>query len=79
MKIEVIGPGCPFCKILYKRTKEVVKENNMDAEVFHVTDFKLFLKYFPMTPVLIVDGEIRHRGKWLPNKKKILKLLTGGV
>jgi len=63
MKIEVMGPGCPFCKILYKRTKEVVKENNMDAEVEHVTGFKSFLKYFPMTPVLIVDCEIRHRGR----------------
>ncbi len=75
MKIEVIGPGCPFCKILCKRTKEVVKENNIDAEVLHVTDFKSFLKYFPMTPVLIVDGEIRHRGKWLPRKPKIKRLL----
>ena len=78
MKIEVIGPGCPFCKILYKRVNEVVKEKNISADVKHVTDFKSFMKYFPMTPVLIVDGEVRHKGKWLPNKEKIIKLLIGG-
>jgi len=78
MKIEVIGPGCPFCKILYKRVNEVVKEKNISADVQHVTDFKSFMKYFPMTPVLIVDGEVRHKGKWLPNKEKIIKLLIGG-
>ena len=77
MKIEVIGPGCPFCKILYKRVNEVVKEHELSADVRHVTDFKSFMKYFPMTPVLIVDGEIRHKGKWLPNKDKIRTLLTG--
>ncbi len=76
MKIEVIGPGCPFCKTLYKRVNEVVKENNIDAEVTHLTDFQSWIKHFPMTPALIVDGEVRHRGKWLPNKKKILTLLT---
>ena len=78
MKIEVIGPGCPFCKILYKRVNEVVKEKKISADVKHVTDFKSFMKYFPMTPVLIVDGEVRHKGKWLPNKEKIIKLLIGG-
>ena len=77
MKIEVIGPGCPFCKTLCKRVKEVVKENNISADVEHLTDFKSWIKHFPMTPVLIVDGEIRHRGKWLPNKDKIKRLLTG--
>ena len=75
MKIEVIGPGCPFCRTLYKRVKEAVAENNITADVTHVTDFKSFMKYFPMTPVMIVDGEVRHKGKWLPNKEKIKRLL----
>ncbi|MDZ7832039.1 MAG: thioredoxin family protein [Desulfobacterales bacterium] len=76
MKIDVIGPGCPFCKTLYKRVNEVMEENNMEADVEHLTNFKSWIKHFPMTPVLIVDGEIRHRGKWLPKKEKILQLLT---
>ena len=76
MKIEVIGPGCPFCKTLRKRVNEVMEENDMAADVEHLTNFESWIKHFPMTPVLIVDGEIRHRGKLLPNKEKLLKLLT---
>jgi small redox-active disulfide protein 2 len=79
MKIEVIGPGCPFCKTLYKRVKEVVEENQLSADLQHLTDFKLVMKYFLMTPVLIVDGDIRHKGKLLPNKDKIKRLLIPDV
>lgn len=75
MKIEVIGPGCPFCKTLFKRVNEVVQENDVTADVQHLTNFKAWIKHFPMTPVLIVDSEVRHRGKWLPNKDKIKKLI----
>lgn len=75
MKIEVIGPGCWFCKTLFKRVNEVVQENGTSADVQHLTNFKAWIKHFPMTPVLIVDGEVRHRGKLLPKKDKIKKLI----
>jgi len=74
--IEVIGPGCPFCRKLYQRTQEVVAENGIDAEVRHVTDLKTAMKYFPMTPVLLVDGQVMHRGKRLPKKGKIAALIN---
>lgn len=77
MKIEIIGPGCPFCKSLSKRVGEVVRENGIAAEVEHVTDLKTCLKYIPRTPVLIVDGQVRHKGKWLPDKDKLKAWLTG--
>ncbi|MCU0577880.1 MAG: rhodanese-like domain-containing protein [Desulfobacterota bacterium] len=35
MIIEVIGPGCPFCRTLYKRVKEVVSEKGIEADVPH--------------------------------------------
>ena len=75
MLIEVIGPGCPFCKNLYKRVKEVVAEKAIHADVQHITQWKIALKYFPFTPVLKVDGKVVHRGKWLPNKEKIHALI----
>ena len=77
MKIEVIGPGCPFCKTLSKRVNEVVSENGIVAEIEHETDLKTCLKYIPRTPVLVVDGQVRHRGKWLPDKDKLKALLIG--
>jgi small redox-active disulfide protein 2 len=76
MEIEVIGPGCPFCRKLYQRTQEVVTEKGIDAEVRHVTDLKTALKYFPMTPVLLVNGQVMHRGKHLPKKDKIAELIS---
>jgi len=75
MKIEVIGPGCPFCRRLCKRVKEVVEETGAAAQVEHVTDLRTALKYFPRTPVLIVDGRILHRGKRLPSKERLAELL----
>lgn len=76
MKIEVIGPGCPFCKALSRRVIEVVRENGIIADIEHVTDLKTCLKYIPRTPVLVVDGVVRHKGKWLPDKDKLKALLT---
>jgi hypothetical protein len=73
--IEVIGPGCYFCKRLYKQVQEVVTKKNIDADVQHITQLKIALRYFPFTPVLKVDGKIVHRGKWLPNKEKIYALI----
>ena len=66
--IEVIGPGCYFCKKLYKRVGEVVAEQDIDADIVHVTDIKTVLRYIPFTPVLKVNGKIVHRGKRLPEK-----------
>lgn len=75
MKIEVVGPGCPFCKRLYKRVREVAEAERLQAEILHVKDLRTALKYFPHTPVLIADGRILHRGKRLPSKERILELL----
>jgi small redox-active disulfide protein 2 len=75
MKIEVIGPGCPFCRKLYQRVREVVDERGIEADVKHVTDLKTAMRYFPMTPVLLVDGRVMHRGKLLPNKEKLAELI----
>ena len=47
MKIEVIGPGCPFCRRLYRRVREVVREKGVEAEVQQVTALGTALKYFP--------------------------------
>lgn len=74
--IEVIGPGCPFCRKLYQRTKEVVEEKGLDADVRHVTDLKTAMKYFPMTPVLLVNGQVMHRGKRIPKKNSIAVLIS---
>ena len=73
--IEVIGPGCYFCKRLYQRVGEVVAEHDMDADIVHITNIKTVLRYIPFTPVLKVNGRIVHRGKRLPEKDKLWDLI----
>ena len=77
--IEVIGPGCSFCRDLYQQVREVVAERGMDAEMVHVTDLKTVLRYIRFTPVLKVDGRIVHRGKRLPEKDKLWELILGAA
>jgi len=38
--IAIISPGCPFCRKLYQRTQEVAAEEEIEADVRHVTDLK---------------------------------------
>ena len=77
--IEVIGPGCYFCKRLYQQILEVAAEQGIHADIVHVTNFKAVLRYIPFTPVLKVNGRIVHRGKLLPKKDKLLELIRSVV
>ncbi|HNW27368.1 MAG TPA: thioredoxin family protein [Spirochaetota bacterium] len=75
-KIEVIGPGCRFCKKLYDLTSDIVKEKGIDAELSHITELKQVIRYVPLTPVLRINGEIVHRGKFLPGKEKLAAIIV---
>ena len=77
--IEVIGPGCSYCRDLFRRTCDVVAERDLDAEPVHVQDLKTVLRYIPFTPVLKVDGRIVHRGKRLPEKDKLWELILAVI
>ena len=75
MKIEILGTGCPKCKKLTQNVEEAVKELNVDAEIFKVTDISDITSYgIMMTPGLVVDNEIKSTGKVL-GKDEIKKIL----
>ncbi len=76
IKMEVIGPGCRFCKKLYDLMGGIVQEKGIDAELLHVTDLKQVMRYVPLTPVLKINGEIAHRGKFLPSKEKLTTIIV---
>ncbi len=78
IKIEVVGPGCRFCKKLHDLVNMTVAEEELDAEVTYVTDLKNAIRYIPLTPVLKIYGEVAHRGKFLPSKEKLAALLKDG-
>jgi small redox-active disulfide protein 2 len=75
MKIQILGAGCPKCKMLEKSAREAVAELGIDAEVEKITDLDEIMNMgVMMTPALAVDGEVKSSGKVL-QKDKIMEFL----
>ena len=76
MKIEILGVGCPKCKLLTVNAEAAVKELNIQAEITKVTDIGKITDYgVMMTPALAVDGAVVASGKVL-SKDEIKKILS---
>ena len=71
LNIKVIGSGCANCINLEKLCKEVVAENNIDADIEKINDYKDIMSYGIMsTPGLVVNRKVIHSGK-LPTKSTL--------
>ncbi|HWR68497.1 MAG TPA: thioredoxin family protein [Desulfomonilia bacterium] len=77
MTIKVLGPGCMNCKNLLDTTRKAVKELDVDAQIEYVTDMKEIVKYIMSTPGLVIDEQVVHRGKPLPDLDKVKSLIMG--
>lgn len=76
MEIKILGTGCPKCKALEKVTRDVIAENDIDANVTKVEDIMDIMKYGVMTtPALVVDGKVVLKGH-VPSKEEVKELLT---
>jgi len=75
-KLQVLGPGCPKCEELAKRTEEAAKALGVDYELEKVKDLNemMALGVF-VTPALVVDGEVKVAGK-VPSHEEIKKLIA---
>jgi len=75
MKIEILGMGCPKCKMLYENAQTAVKEAGVKAEVVKVDDMDQIIGYgVMMMPALVIDGEVKTSGK-IPSSGEIKKWL----
>ncbi|MFH1776109.1 MAG: thioredoxin family protein [Candidatus Omnitrophota bacterium] len=64
MKIEILGMGCPKCKMLYENAKKAVKEKGIEAEVVKIEDMDTITAYGVMImPAIVIDGQIKASGK----------------
>ena len=73
--IKILGTGCPKCKSTISLVKEVVDENNIDAQIIKVEDIMEIMQYNVLsTPVVVVDEEIKIKGR-VPKKEEIVELL----
>lgn len=76
LNIKVLGSGCANCQNLEKLCKEVIAENNIEADIEKVTDYKDIMSYGIMsTPGLVINGKVVHSGK-LPTKSTLTNWLT---
>ncbi|MCK5083268.1 MAG: TM0996/MTH895 family glutaredoxin-like protein [Candidatus Omnitrophica bacterium] len=75
MKIEILGMGCPKCKMLYDNTVSALENSGKEAEIVKIEDLEKITEYAIMTtPALAIDGEVKSAGKVL-SPDEIQKLL----
>jgi small redox-active disulfide protein 2 len=75
-KLQVLGPGCPKCIELAKRTDEAAKASGVDYELEKISELKAIMSFgVMMTPALVVDGQVKVVGK-VPSVDEIKKLIS---
>lgn len=76
-KLQVLGTGCPKCRLLTEHAERAAQELGLDYELEKVTEIERILAFGVVaTPALVVDGEIRVSGH-VPSTGKLKELLAG--
>jgi len=71
LNIKVVGPGCMNCEKLAAMCEEVVKENNVQAEIEKIKDINKFVDLgIIMTPGLLINNKVISSGK-IPTKSTL--------
>ena len=73
--IQILGTGCPKCKLLFANTEAAVQAAGLAAKIEKVEKITDILKFGVMsTHALVVDGAVKSVGKVL-NPDEIRKHL----
>ena len=69
-KIQILGTGCPKCKLLMANAEAAVKAIGVEATIEKVEKIQDILKFGVMTtPALVVDGKVVSYGKVLTKEQ----------
>jgi small redox-active disulfide protein 2 len=75
-KLQILGPGCPKCKMLAELTETAAKDLGIEYEIEKVQEINEIMKFgVMMTPALVVDGQVKAVGK-VPSPDEIKKMLV---
>ena len=62
MKIKILGPGCPKCRITLHQVERALKELNGHIEIEKIESLEAIMSYNMLsTPVLIINDEIKAK------------------
>lgn len=76
MHVKILGTGCPKCKALEKTVRDVVEQNNINAQVSKIEDIGEIMKYGVMTtPAIVIDEKVVVKGR-VPSCDEIKIFLT---
>ncbi len=79
MNIKILGPGCPKCKELDRRVKEIVQKLGVQAQVEEVKDIKTIMEYpILTTPGLVIDEKLVFSGR-VPTRDEITRLINNAL
>ena len=74
-KVQILGPGCPKCMELAKRTEAAAQSLGGDYEVEKVSELSKIMAFGILsTPALVVDGEVKVVGQ-VPSVEEIKKII----
>jgi len=75
-RLQILGPGCPRCKMLTEHTEQAAKALGLEYTLEKVTDINDIIAFGIMTtPALVVDGEVKVAGR-VPTAEAIKQLLA---
>jgi small redox-active disulfide protein 2 len=75
-KLQILGTGCPKCRLLADATEAAAQELGIEYELEKVTDLNRIMGFGVMlTPALVVDGVVKVSGK-VPDIEEIKKMLA---
>lgn len=76
MLVKILGTGCTNCKMLEKRVRDVISNNNIEAEVAKITEIQDIMSYNILrTPGLVINETVKCSGV-IPKEELILKWLN---
>lgn len=75
LSVKILGPGCSKCKTLEAKVRNIVTNNNIQAEITKVEDINDMMSYgIMMTPALVVNEKVKSYGI-IPKDEQILNWL----
>jgi small redox-active disulfide protein 2 len=78
MEIKILGPGCPRCHEVERRTINALAELNLAADVQKISDIKKIVEYnIISTPGLVINGKVMCSGR-IPRVEEIKAWIQEG-